>query len=106
MRGNTPLAPVIFAKFGKSQPLSPQKVVDATAAMTPEQAAQTRQNLNIPNANVVDDTLSISGAAADAKVVGDIVDAIESGTEGNAEYHLGFYIDAQGYICQKINSDE
>lgn len=50
MRGNTPLTPVIFAKFGKSQPLTPQKVVDATAAMTPEQAAQTVQNLGIPMA--------------------------------------------------------
>lgn len=50
MRGNTPLTPVIFAKFGKSQPLSPQKVVDATAAMTPEQAAQTVKNLGIPMA--------------------------------------------------------
>lgn len=50
MRGNTPLTPVIFAKFGKSQPLTPQKVVDATAAMTPDQAAQTVQNLGIPMA--------------------------------------------------------
>lgn len=86
--------------------ISPESVVAATGEMDAEQRAATRQNLNIPNANVVDDTLSISGAAADAKVVGDIVDAIESGTEGNAEYHLGFYIDAQGYICQKINTDE
>lgn len=86
--------------------ISPESVVTATGEMDAEQRAATRQNLNIPNANVVDDTLSISGAAADAKVVGDIVDAIESGTEGNAEYHMGFYIDAQGYICQKINSDE
>ena len=50
MRGNTPLTPVIFAKIGKSQPLTPQKVVDATAAMTPAQAAQTIQNLGIPMA--------------------------------------------------------
>ena len=71
MRGNTPLTPVIFAKFGKSQPLTPQKVVDATAAMTPEQAAQTAQNLGIPTVTNDDNgkvAIVIDGkwAAADA----------------------------------------
>ena len=54
MRGNTPLTPIIFSKFGKSKPLTPQNVVDATAAMTPEQAAQTMQNLGIPAVSSTD----------------------------------------------------
>ena len=94
MRGNTPLTPVIFAKIGKSQPLTPQKVVDATAAMTPDQAAQTRQNIGADtpatvtawlnehvdpeSGYVIDNTLTIQGAAADAKATGDTVGELKS----------------------------
>lgn len=101
MRGNTPLTPVIFAKFGKSQPLTPQKVVDATAAMNPAQAAQTRQNIGADTPEtvaawleahvdpdtgyVIDDTLTIQGAAADAKATGDgimrVTSVLDSVTE-------------------------
>lgn len=105
MRGNTPLTPVIFAKIGKSQPLSPQKVVDATAAMTPAQAAQTRQNIGAgepltpeqiaegagawldehvdpETGYVLDNSLTIQGAAADAKAAGDKIGEVKSAISG------------------------
>lgn len=64
-------------------------IVSATAAMTPEQAAQMRQNIGADTPTTVtewlnehvdpesgyaiDDTLTIQGAAADAKVTGDLI---------------------------------
>ena len=56
---------------------------------------------------VVDDTLTISGASADAKKVGDSLShikkdiaAILSGTKENARFHLGLYRDENGELCE------
>ena len=67
--------------------VTPGSVVSATAAMTPEQAAQTRQNIGADTPEtvaewlsehvdpetgyVLDNSLTVEGAAADAKAVGD-----------------------------------
>lgn len=107
MRGNTPLTPAIFAKFGKSQPLTPQKVVDATAAMTPEQAAQTRQNIGADTPEtvaawldehvdpdtgyVIDNSLTVEGAAADSKATGDAVGELKSAFETYTPHNLYDY---------------
>lgn len=59
----------------------------------------------------IDPFLNTAGAAADAKAAGDAVDEVaaavtdliadlKSGTQQNADLHLGFYIDENGYICQ------
>jgi len=48
-----------------------------------------------------DKTLSIEDRPADAGAAGDVIAAIKSGTEDNADYHLGFYKDNEGYVCQK-----
>ena len=76
-------------------------VVSATAAMTPEQAAQTRQNIGAgepltpeqiaegagawlednlvtPSTPPIDSSLSVANAAADAKAVGDEINGINS----------------------------
>ena len=61
----------------------------------------------------IDTYLNTAGAAADAKAtgdaIGDVADAVtelianlKSGTQQNADLHLGFYIDEDGYICQEI----
>lgn len=123
MRGNTPLTPVIFAKIGKNQPLTPQKVVDATAAMTPEQAAQTRQNIGAgepltpeqiaegagawlednlatPSTPPIDSSLSVANAAADAKATGDAVGKLKSAIDyqtGSSQISfLSGYINTSG----------
>lgn len=114
MRGNTPLTPVIFAKFGKSQPLTPQKVVDATASMTPAQAAQTRENIGAdtpatvtawleahvdPDTGyVIDDTLTIQGAAADAKAAGDEIGALKSAFINNKKGIMSFDLIPNSYV--------
>ena len=56
---------------------------------------------------VIDPTLSINGAAAEAKVVGDALDEhssriakLEDSSEQNANVHMGFFRDAQGYLCE------
>lgn len=52
----------------------------------------------------VDSTLAVSGAAADAKktgdAIGDLKSALKSGEEQDAVYHLGFYLDENGDLCQ------
>lgn len=35
-----------------------------------------------------------------AKEVGDLKSALTSGTQADAIYHLGFYLDANGDLCQ------
>lgn len=116
MRGNTPLTPVIFAKFGKSQPLTPQKVVDATAAMTPEQAEQTRKNIGAdtpatvtawldehvdPDTGyVIDDTLTIQGAAADAKKAGDEIGDLKSAFINDKKGIMSFDLIPNSYVSE------
>lgn len=52
----------------------------------------------------IDPTLTIAGAAADAKAtgdeIGDLKSALKSGDEEDAIYHLGFYLDENGDLCQ------
>jgi len=52
----------------------------------------------------LDETLTVQGAAADAKATGDAVgelkSALKSGKEEDAIYHLGFYLDEDGDLCQ------
>lgn len=62
--------------------------------------------VNISNPIDIDDTLTQQGKAADAKAVGDglalkapITD-VQAGTEAQKAYHLGFYFDSEGYLCQ------
>ncbi len=62
--------------------------------------------VNISNPIDIDDTLTQHGKAADAKAVGDglalkapITD-VQEGTEAQKAYHLGFYFDSEGYLCQ------
>lgn len=65
-----------------------------------------RVNLGLGTAATanIDTTLTIAGAAADAKATGDAVgelkSALTSGTQADAIYHLGFYLDANGDLCQ------
>ena len=66
----------------------------------------------------IDPTLTIEGAAADAKAAGDAIANVESdvsdlsrqlsdletrlksGDEEDADLHLGFYLDENGDLCQ------
>lgn len=58
----------------------------------------------IQNKPVANTTLDTAGAFADAKAVGDAFDGLETtlkaGTEATADYHLGFYLDENGDLCQ------
>jgi hypothetical protein len=56
------------------------------------------------NKTVIDSTLTQTGQAADAKAAGDAVselrNTLKSGDEEDAIYHLGFYLDENGDLCQ------
>ena len=58
----------------------------------------------IKNKPIADTTLSISGDFADAKATGDaianLIADLKAGTEETADYHLGFYLDENGNLCQ------
>ena len=56
------------------------------------------------NKTIIDSTLTQSGQAADAKATGDELEdlksALLSGAEEDAIWHLGFYLDENGDLCQ------
>lgn len=56
------------------------------------------------NKTTIDATLTHSGQAADAKAtgdeIGDLKSALLSGAEEDAIWHLGFYLDENGDLCQ------
>lgn len=62
--------------------------------------------VKISNPIDIDDTLTQQGKAADAKAAGDAINLrakiedVEAGTEAKKSYHLGFYYDEEGYLCQ------
>lgn len=64
----------------------------------------TSSDAYIQNKPVANTTLDTAGAFADAKAVGDAFDSLETtlkaGTEATADYHLGFYLDENGDLCQ------
>ena len=64
----------------------------------------TSSDAYIQNKPVANTTLDTAGAFADAKAVGDAFDSLEAtlkaGTEATADYHLGFYLDENGDLCQ------
>ena len=64
----------------------------------------TSSDAYIQNKPVANTTLDTAGAFADAKAVGDAFDSLEAtlkaGTEETADYHLGFYLDENGDLCQ------
>lgn len=68
MRGYTPLTPIIFAKIRQSNALN--AVSEAVTEWMDE-------NITQPTTPVVDASLSVSGAAADAKVTGDRIDDLD-----------------------------
>lgn len=61
----------------------------------------------IQNKPVANTGLNVAGAFADAKAVGDAINTlitdIKAGTEETADYHLGFYLDANGDLWQVEN---
>lgn len=75
----------------------PQKVAEAVTDWLEE-------NVDPDSGYVIDKSLTVENAAADAKKVGDEVgalkSALKSGSEADAIYHLGFYLDENGDLCQ------
>ena len=49
----------------------------------------------------LDDTLAVAGKAADAKATGDRLSAVSDAFDA-----LGLYVDDEGYLCQRISTDE
>lgn len=76
---------------------------NTAATRASNSAAQAAQSAA---AFTVDKTLTVSDKAADAKTVGDqlstLKEDLKAGTEETAIYHLGFYIDEDGYVCQSV----
>lgn len=87
-----------WSEIVENSTVNAENIVSATAAMTPEQAAQTRQNIGADTPEtvtewlnehvdpdtgyVIDNSLTIQGAAADAKKVGDEISGLKN-TVGN-----------------------
>jgi hypothetical protein len=67
----------------------------------------TNSDAYIQNKPVANTGLNVAGAFADAKAVGDAINAlitdIKAGTEETADYHLGFYLDSNGDLWQVDN---
>lgn len=79
--------------------------VNASGELVPVAIAESETTI------IIDDTLSVPGAAAEAAKTGDEIErveskvdtldgAVQSGDEDKSAYHLGLYIDADGDICQ------
>ena len=66
--------------------------------------SNTASDSYIQNKPIADTTLSIAGDFADAKATGDaianLIADLKAGTEETADYHLGFYLDENGNLCQ------
>ena len=74
-------------------------------SVPPEQISEAvddwlEDNVDPETGYVLDSSLTMSNAAAPADKVGDLKSALKSGKEEDAIYHLGFYLDEDGDLCQ------
>lgn len=120
---------LIAEKLGGSGDVTPDSVVAATAAMTPEQAVETRQNIGADTPEtvtewldahvdpdtgyVIDNSLTVEGAAADAKATGDKVSELKSALESvigtttrNFEVGKNFKRSADGGTGEILDDDD